>query len=647
VKLLKGTAFLSWTTDVGKYGDTAMAKYAVTLVLQPSITPGRCRYFSPPPVPDMSSRLSTIRGLTTKPRGRASSRESQSSLSLFHVLTLDSVEGLTSNKLSSHIDKLNEDVLLNIFLLYQLDYLFIKDEEDTSSRNVRFRWDRQRWWYKLAQVSQKWRYLILASPIRLDIHLLCSYGVPVADMLAHSPPLPLTIWYANGNREMTAKDEEDALLALSHRDRVHRISLCMPASKIGKFIKAMDDEFPILERICIGSLPGDSLGQMFPRTLQAPHLRHAWTTCCPIGSPLVTTTVDLVNLELMDIPPSPWFPPSYILARLSLMPQLTTLKIHFRSPHPNRDVETPAATHVTLPNLQVFSYRGVSAYLEGLARIRAPSLNVLDVQFFNQLTFTVPRLLQFMRASEILRFGAVKITFDGDFLDLMAGPDPNWKQRSLRMQIMCKHLDWQVESAVQIFDSISPVLSGVEELLLFRVEPTDPHDEVDRTQWRKLFQSFSNVKSLGVQESLSGRLPHSLCSADGEITLELLPNLLILQHLGGSSVSDVYTSFIHERQAAGQSVNLVVSPSYISLQQRLQRRLRRQEQRQLQREQRQLWQLQQEQRRLRQEQRRLQEEERLEAERRRQRHDEWLEKRRLQHRGLIQRLVRGLRDLLE
>ncbi|KAH9976440.1 hypothetical protein BGW80DRAFT_1558858, partial [Lactifluus volemus] len=183
-----------------------------------------------------------------------------------HQVTFDSIE-LTSNTMRSPIHILNDDVLLNIFHLIQLD---IRDEED--SETFRFRWERQRWWYKLAQVCRKWRHLILASPIRLDIHLFCSYGVPVPDMLAHSQPLLLTICYINlnGNREMTAKDEEGALLALSHRDRVHRIALCMPASKLGKFVNAMDDEFPILDRICIGSQPGDPTGQIFPKTFQRP-----------------------------------------------------------------------------------------------------------------------------------------------------------------------------------------------------------------------------------------------------------------------------------------------------------------------------------------------------------------------------------------
>jgi hypothetical protein len=508
----------------------------------------------------------------------------------------DSIE-LTSNQatntLHSSIQILNDDVLLNVFYLYRLD---IMDEEDEG--------DRQRWWYKLVQVSRKWRYLILASPMLLDIHLLCSYGVHVADMLAHYPSLPLTIWYTNSRHEMTVKDEQGALLALSHRDRVRRISLYMPALRLRKLISAMDETFPNLEYICIGSRPGDFEYQDIPKTFQAPRLRHVWTNCRFV-SPLVTNVAGLVNLELIDIPPWSGFLPSSILAHLSLMPQLTTLRIHFHSPHAT-DVETPpAATLVTLPNLQVFSYRGVSAYLEGLARIRAPTLNVLDVQFFHQRTFTTPHLLQFMRASEILRFDAVKITFDENFFDLMAGPDPSWQQRSLRLQIMCKHLDLQVASAVQIFDSISPVLSGVEDLVLFHA--ADPHVKVHRTQWRRLLRPFRNVKSLGVPDTLSGRLSHSLCPTDAEMLLELLPNLLVLQHLGGSGASDLFTLFIHERQAAGRSVHLVTPSSYIPWQQRHQHEWPQLQQEKLQLQQGQL-QLQQEQLQMQKEQLQLQQE---------------------------------------
>jgi hypothetical protein len=353
-------------------------------------------------------------------------------------------------------------------------------------------------------------------------------------MLTHSPPLPLTIWYTNSKRKMTAEDEEGALLALSHRERVHRIALCIPAPNLCKFIATMDEAYPILERICISSRPRDATNQPFPGTFEAPNLRHVWTTWRPIGSPLLTTAVGLVNLELIDIPSSPWSPPTYILTQLLRMPHLETLRIHFCTPHPNRDVgdvETSTMTHATLPNLHVFSFRGVSTYMEGFARIIAPTLSILDVQFFNQLTFGVPCLLQFIQASDSLSFSAVEIAFDRDFVRLMAAPDRSWRQCPLRLQIACKFLDWQVASAVQILDTLLPVLSGVEKLTLSHVAHNPSlHDEVDTTQWRKLFRPFSNLKTLCVTESL-----------------ELLPNLVAFQ-------GNVFTSFKYEREEAGYLV---------------------------------------------------------------------------------------------
>ena len=81
------------------------------------------------------------------------------------------------------------------------------------------------------------------------------------------------------------------------------------------------------------------------------------------------------------------------------MPQLETLGIGFSHPVPNHDVErverqlmhTPITTQVTLPNLHRFLFRGVTAYLEALVRrIIAPSLEKLEILFFEHLTFFRP-----------------------------------------------------------------------------------------------------------------------------------------------------------------------------------------------------------------------------------------------------------------
>jgi hypothetical protein len=67
--------------------------------------------------------------------------------------------------------------------------------------------------WKLAQVSRRWRGIILAFPSLLDLHhdLVCTYRVHIADMLARYPPFPLAIFYNERLHEMTEKDEEGFL----------------------------------------------------------------------------------------------------------------------------------------------------------------------------------------------------------------------------------------------------------------------------------------------------------------------------------------------------------------------------------------------------------------------------------------------------
>jgi hypothetical protein len=469
----------------------------------------------------------------------------------------------TSSRPHSPIYILNNDVLLEILKFYQLG---IKDEDEDENVRIVRRWDRQRWWYKLAQVSRAWRHVILASPAQLNLHLLCTYGVPVADMLTHSPPFPLIIFYNDSDREMTAEDNEGALLAISHRDRVRRISLCMPAPNLEKFMAVMDEDFPVLERICLGSKLEDSRRLIFSTTFQAPNLSHIWTDS--IGFPLRTNAGGLVNLELIDIPASTYFPASYILALVSLMPHLETLVIHFSSPPPMPDVadvgrrlsDTWVVAH-PLIHLYMLSFRGVSAYLESLvARISAPALSVLDIRLFNQLIFTVPRLLQFMQTSENLSYRSLKLTFNKDFVGLMLYNRTPWQHPlPVRLRIMCRHLDWQVSSAIQILCALSPVLSVLEKLTLDHVEDTQWLDEVGRTHWRGLLRPLIGIKSLCVSSTLVRGLSHSLCSEGGEMPLELFPNLRELQYFGGQNAQawSALNLFINERKAAGHAVILV------------------------------------------------------------------------------------------
>jgi hypothetical protein len=484
------------------------------------------------------------------------------------IPTRESIEP-TANRMHSPISILNDDVLLNIFYLFRLDVVPVYEESEPS--NVVNDWLCLRWWYKPAHVSRRWRRIILSSPSLLDLHLLCTNlnKVHVADMLAHSPPLPLAVFYSDTTFNITAEDEEHALLAISHHDRVHSIVLWMPAANLQRLIPAMGSVFPNLEYLSINCRwQADVISFTLPQTFQAPSLHHIYLgrIALPKRSPILTSNGGLVSLWLFDIPASAYFPPNYMLTQLSHMPQLEKLGIEFSFPVPNRDVENTAiTTDVSLPNLGSFSFKGVSTYLEGLlARIMTPVLSMFEVELFNQLTFTVPRLLQFIRSSDF-ESTRLYLAFDPNFFILRTDGHQGLWGRSLDLRIRCRHLDWQVASAAQLFHSLSPVLSVVEKLTLSHwkhSQSSEWHNDVDRIQWRKLLEPFSNVKVLHVEVNVEGN--HATCkglfcslrSEEGESSMELLPNLQELSYFGDQVVRDEFTPFIKERQAAGHPVHL-------------------------------------------------------------------------------------------
>jgi hypothetical protein len=81
-------------------------------------------------------------------------------------------------------------------------------------------------------------------------------------------------------------------------------------------------------------------------------------------------------------------------------------------------------------------------------------------------------------------------------------------------------------------------------------------DEVDPIEWRKLLSSFRNVKTLLIDNGLVEELSRCLQLEDGELALELLPEL---QELTYSDSGDAFTSFIDARQNAGRPVTVVHS----------------------------------------------------------------------------------------
>jgi len=185
-----------------------------------------------------------------------------------------------------------------------------------------------------------------------------------------------------------------------------------------------------------------------------------------------------------------------------------------------------------------------------------PLLQALNVNFFNQLSFSVPRLLQFMITAEHLRFSRARLLFyhEGVFMILdnpLAGTGLA-RLAYFRANIICRHLDWQVSSITQILNDLRPFLPPVADLTLDYREhalSSELHNDVDPTLWHKFLGSFRNAEILRVHKGLVGEVSRSL-RLDGEQLLELLPELKELVCPTGSVEDRSFAPFIHDREVA-------------------------------------------------------------------------------------------------
>ena len=388
-------------------------------------------------------------------------------------------------------------------------------------------------------------------------------------MLALSPPLPLVIHYMDIDRDITEAEEKGIVLALRQRRRVHRIRFLMPTRNLKRLIKAIDEEYPELECLTMmSSTGGFSEAWKLSTTFPAPHLRCLLLKGRMDFPARLMATESLVRLYLLIDGITFFCTPYTMFLCTSAMRQLETLQIIFDFPFSDYDAEkllqrpimsTLRMTHVTYPNLRWFEFQGASVYLEAFVQwINVPRLEKLNIQFklSTQPTFfSVPHLLRFMDTAKNIRFDNADFEF---FIDRVSvGMNLREEEaHALSIAVYCAALDWQVSSLAQIFYSLSQKMSTVE-YLNFESEGLD--DEANRTEWRGLLKSFSNVKTLNVDVNLVGELSRCLRPNDGEHPLEVLPELQKLSYTGGTDdigERDTFTSFLDARQNAGHPVNL-------------------------------------------------------------------------------------------
>ena len=395
-------------------------------------------------------------------------------------------------------------------------------------------------------------------------------------MLAHSPPLPIIIDHLPKYYKKLAncEEEEGILVALKQRDRVRHIRLIMQAPEIRWLIAAIDEEFPMLEYLCITPTIQRVETWVLPTGFRAPRLRYLMLTdfVLPIRSPLLTTEAGLVTLTLDTIHAPSYFSPDDLLERLSLMHHLQSLTINFSFSVPDNDArgQLLVMTHVTLPNLRSFAFQGESPYLEALIpHVTTPLLEKLRVGLFDERALSVPHLLQFIITTECftggLRSAVLRFNLVSASVMLYPDSDVGAQMYSLCLSIQDSPFDWQVVFAAHVFDVLRPVLSEVAHLTLedwYRTgttitESTHWHNQADRADWRKVLGPFINVTTLSMHNGLVAEVSRSLQLDDGEQRVDLLPRLNKLECYGSGNASDAFTAFIDTRKNAGRPVTLI------------------------------------------------------------------------------------------
>ena len=452
--------------------------------------------------------------------------------------------------LYTSIHALNDDVFLEIFNHFRLD-----DE---------WNWNLQRRWCKLSHVCRRWRSCIYDSPSLLNMHILLRNGTPNMDLVAHLPPLPLVIDYRD---RIAAEDEETILPALQQRDRIRHMTLQVPSRSLYKLLMTMDGPFPSLESISLLSTTEEHQCPTLPGTFLAPNLRHVTFVGVgfPPGLPLLASAFDLVTLTLTHTQASGYIFPELLITHLQHLIQLEDLSIGFSIPLPRPNDETKLLRgpiiRVTIPSLKRLTFRGVAAYLESLiARIRAPLLEQLNIALFNQLAYTLPRLSHFTSSTEGLRHHTGQVIFSQDVVSILVGPPEEIGEGGFGLHISCKQFDWQIDSAVQVFGELRPMLSIVEELTLGFGEDRTPSvqwqtDAVESIMWHELLLPFSGVKKLRVGSSLAPELSSALDPDDAGLALELLPELEEIEaQLEDEGAYSGFAAFVDARRVAGRPV---------------------------------------------------------------------------------------------
>ena len=445
------------------------------------------------------------------------------------------------------IEALPDNVLLDIFDFY---------------RKAEIRHLHQKWpwpWNRLVHVCQRWRSLVFASPLRLDLCLRCTSKTRVRATLDFWPPLPFEVYVD------IPYNVDDIIATLEHRNRVRKISIFnLTSSQLERLAPMMQEPFPALTllqlrtRETAPTLPDMLLGGSAPR-LQSLSLGRIPFPGLP---KLLLSATDLSILTLEGIPHTGYISPEAMVTCLYALTRLTCFAMKFEFPPSRPDRRPLPLTRVVLPALIGMVLQSDNEYLEDfIARIDAPRLNTLDISIFNQPVFDISQLLQFITHTGMTKsFNQAAVFLDSPHVRFShCPPEETYISKRLRLGIYCRGIDWQVSCAAQICSQYSFFLPSVEQLDIdgYYLRHSFWQDDLDGTPWLELFRPFTGVRTLRISRYLKSSIVHTLQELTGERAIEVLPalNSLYLEHYQASEPEQkAIEPFIAARQYSDHPV---------------------------------------------------------------------------------------------
>ena len=358
------------------------------------------------------------------------------------------------------------------------------------------------------------------------------------------------------------------MAALKHSDRIYSISLIVTKSLLKK-LGTTEQSFPELEDLVLKCQSLIELPMPFPRYFRwGTRLRSLRLTAISLTElpQLLSSTPDLVELQLHEIISTRRLSPQTFASALSGMTRLQSLSLHtniqglFHSTRVN--IPPFSGERVVLPALTHLRFRGIKdEHVNSfVARIDTPHLADIEILFAYQITvIDVSPLSQFIDRVEMQtshRRADILISGCAISMSLTNSRGPTRLELGISSR---RQLDWQLFSMARICNQFSQSLLNVRDLRIETTQTLDGRNGMSGERWTEIIRLFTGARRFHVAGELAADILQALrptVPTIRELTSGSLPALTDLFVVGPRSgaLQDAIRSITGPRKRSGNPI---------------------------------------------------------------------------------------------